>query len=123
MLADVYARISISPTSGYVLVDQMVLAKNIGQKYQEQVSTMQSVGQRYESFEGYKLTYLRLTVRYDGRKKSISQDDVLEAMESEGLCNKVGSSMLGGFFLKTDELEKKLQEQLYKRKCLAGMVS
>ena len=80
-------------------------------------------GSRCESFESYKLWFVFLTVEYDGRKKSISEQDIMKAMEKAGYAQNTGfSSIFGDYYKPTSELENLLAAQLHKRKVMAGLI-
>ncbi|MEC2463808.1 hypothetical protein P9X10_02675 [Bacillus cereus] len=122
MNINVYVKLDESPTTEYIRVSQMFLETDIESKYKQHEDTMKSIGSRYESFEGYKLVYLLINVKYDGRRKSLSDEDIMKSLETQGFVIKVGDSMLGGFYKKTPKLKELLEEQLKKRKLLVSMV-
>ncbi|WP_257154823.1 hypothetical protein [Bacillus toyonensis] len=96
--------------------------KDLESNYQNYVEICKGIGNRYESSKGYEISFLLLTVTYDGRKRSITDEDIMKAMVKVGYVTQVGDSMLGGFYLKTPKLTKLLADKLAERKSLVGMV-
>lgn len=124
MKASVFVKIEISKSSGYIWIDKMFHEHDLESEYEDMIEAVKKFGQtRWETIEGFKLIYLNVNVEFDGRKKNISTDDVLKSIAKEGLAEKVGSSMLGDFYIPTEELENILSDQLTKRKIMAGLVA
>lgn len=91
MKTKLYVQPEILPSSGYVYVDM----------YRAMLEE--------EIEEDYKSRYILLTVQYDGRRKKITQQDVMKAMEKEGLVTNTGTgSIFGNFYLPTNKLKEKL---------------
>lgn len=65
----VYVELRESPTTGYISVSNMFHMKDLESKYEHYVEICKSIGNRYESLKGYELSFLLLTVTYDGRKE------------------------------------------------------
>lgn len=122
MKTEIYVKVEISPSSGYITVENMFHKTKLEEKYDYHVDMMKKLGRtRWETIEGFEMIYLQVTVEYDGRKKQINQDDVLKAFEREGLATNVGHSMFGGFYKPTKKLEFIISKQYNKRKELAGI--
>lgn len=105
MKANVYIQPEISPSSGYVYIDlhKAMLEEEIEENYKRYSHLIK------ETLEGYKLRYILLTIKYDGRKRRIEKEDVMKAMEKEGLVTNTGTgSIFGNFYLPTNKLKEKL---------------
>ncbi|MGM9986363.1 MAG: hypothetical protein ACI35O_03950 [Bacillaceae bacterium] len=124
MKANIFVKIEISKSSGYIWIDKMFHESDIESEYEDMIDAAKKFGQtKWETIEGFKLSYLHVNVEFDGRKKGIGTDDVLKSIANEGLAEKVGSTMLGDFYKPTEKLEIMLSEQLTKRKIMAGLVA
>ncbi|MEK4025465.1 hypothetical protein [Sporosarcina sp. FSL W7-1283] len=117
---ELYAKLEVSPSSGYLSVTEIFPSNDIKKEYNYSIERTRKFGftNKVESLEGYTLQYVLLSVYYDGRKKSVHDADILKSLESHGLAKKVGESMFGGFYLPTNELESMLEIQLKQRKDL-----
>jgi lambda repressor-like predicted transcriptional regulator len=118
MKKNVYAELTISPSSGYLIIEDAVLEIEINESYEEMKQNSFNflrTKKKIECFEGYKLKYILIEVTFDGRK-GIKKDDILNSLESKGLASKRGSSIFGGMYLPSESLKNKLNEQYSKRK-------
>ncbi|MBM7598136.1 hypothetical protein JOC34_000493 [Virgibacillus halotolerans] len=118
MKANAYVKIEESPSSGYISINEIILENYIDESYRENIESAKEFDFRnkVETLEGHKLKYFFMTVEFDGRKKSIAENDIKQSLEKQGLVTKVGSSMFGGYYLPTEYLQTTLKEQLNKRK-------
>lgn len=122
MKANVFARLEISKSSGYISINKVFFEKELHEEYEGMVTTMKEFGHnRWETIEGYELMFILVNVSYDGRKKRVTEEDILKSLEKANLAEKIGSSMFGGFYKPTEELETLLKNRLNKRKLLAGV--
>ena len=119
----VYTRIDISPSSGYVSARNTFLQDQLESEYQDHVRFSEDHKLRYESLDGYELSYLKLEVSYDGRKTSINQEDINKSLEKQGFAKFVCESVFGGMYEPTEKLTTLMDQQLQKRKFLAGIAS
>ncbi|WP_405101511.1 hypothetical protein [Oceanobacillus sp. FSL H7-0719] len=122
MKANAYVRIEESPSSGYISIEDIVLESYINNKYEDVKESHKQFGftDRMEVLEGFKLKYVLIEVEYDGRKRSISEEDVKESLSKQSLAIKVDESMFGGYYLPTDKLKLILSDQLKQRKELVA---
>lgn len=119
----IYTRIDISPSSGYVSANSTFIKDQLESNYQDHVNFSEEHKLRYESLEGYELSFLKLEVSYDGRKTSINQEDINKSLEKQGFATFVCESVFGGMYEPTEKLISLLDQQLSKRKVLAGIAS
>lgn len=120
MKANIYAKIEISPSSGYVIVEDAILAEHIEDAHARSIDIAREFGgSKAENIDGFIRRYVELTVEYDGRKRNFSDEDVLRAMERRGLAKRAGESMFGGFYEALDGLRELLDQQLKERHELA----
>lgn len=122
MKASVYVKIKISPSSGYILINEIILENEICNEYNYVKERRKEFGfsGKIETIEGFKLQYILTEVEYDGRKRKITENDVLSSLEKQGLAKKVGESMFGGFYLPTEKLKEILRNQYNQRKELVN---
>ena len=124
---NLYAWVKINEHN-LIYVDPVMcqLESDIKERYESHVSFVKEnrgENARCETFEGFKLTYVFLTVEYDGRKKSINEQDIVKAMEKAGYAQNTGNSnIFGDTYKATDELKNLLAAQLHKRKVMAGLI-
>ena len=120
--AKLYVDFKISPSSDYISIEGMFIAPELESEYKAHEGIMKSLGVvKYECIKGFELKYLLIDVKYDGRSRKISNDDILNSFESAGLATKKGSSIFGGFYKPTEKLKSTMESQLKKRKGLAGV--
>lgn len=105
--AMLYIELEESISSDYVSVSKMFHENVLQDQYEKTVEILKSHKVDYPSLEEFKSNYILVNVRYDGRKRKISESDVLRTLEDKGYLKKVGENMFGGFYLKTDKLEVK----------------
>lgn len=121
--AKLFVRVEISKSSGYISITEMMHESDIEERYESHVETLKEFGHsKWETFEGFKLSFVNINVKYDGRKKRISEEDVLKSFENEGLAKYSGSSMFGSYYLPTEELTSLMSDNLNERKVLAGLI-
>ena len=114
MKAKVYAEVTFSESSEYINIESYFLECQLENKYND-------ISSRYEKFElieGFKLSYVFLEVEFDGRKKVIEEDDILQSFHSLGLADKIGENMFGGYYIPTKKLTTLLKNQLEERKLM-----
>lgn len=120
MKADFYVNIEILE-SGYIYLNSIKDEEDIIDSYQSHVDFAKKMGTRTECLEGFKKKYIYLNVKFDGRK-GVKDEDVMKAFVREDLALDTGaSSIFGNFYKPTENLMKLLNEQLKKRKQLAGV--
>ena len=103
--AMVYVELKESLVSDYVHISDMFHENDLKYKYKNLVEILKRIGIDTPTLEEFENRYILIDVKYDGRKKRISKSDVLNALEKEKYLKKVGDSMLGGFYVKTDKLK------------------
>lgn len=119
MEANLYVKLEIlKETSGYIHIEDAIIDEHIEDDYRRSLEISRGFGHgKSESFQGHKLKYIYVPVTYDGRKRSISNNDVLQSLEREGLAYKVASGgMFSDYYKPTDKLNDMLEEQLKQRK-------
>ena len=120
MKANLFIHLNVSET-GYIIIKEMFYEGKIMERYKDMVETAKMFNAKAESFEGFKLRYLFITVEYDGRRKQITENDVIKSLEKQGLAKKIGDNIFGGYYKITDKLKAILDDQMNKRKALAGV--
>ena len=103
--AMLYVELEESIASDYVSVIKMFHESDLQNQYKQTVEILSSHGVEPPSLEEFKNCYILVDVKYDGRKRYISESDVLKTLEDKGYLKKVGESMFGGFYLKTNKLK------------------
>ena len=119
MKINLLVKIKISPSSNYVNIEDWMHESWLEENYQESIESTKKfrLSNKAETLEGYKLNYIAVEkITFDGRKKQPSNDDILDAMERDGLVAKKGDSIFGGFYLASEKLEILLSDQLERRK-------
>lgn len=117
MKTRVYVELECSKSSNYLSVNGGLLEKDLQQAYDEHCDfLMKMTNLHCEIFDSFKLRYILLEVEYDGRKRKISNEDILRSLTKHGLAEKKGESMFGGFYLPTKKLQSILEDNLNKRK-------
>ena len=113
----VYIKVEESPSSGYISIQDVVSEDNLKEAYQNDIENAKHFGfrKKVETFKGFKLQYILIEVKYDGRK-GIKEEDVLQSLDNQDLVIQKGSSIFGGFYLPTEKLKLTLEDQLSKRK-------
>ena len=119
---DIYVEVEINHI-GYVRIMNKFLTDDVDDYYNQYVLDSKKYGHsKYESKEGYLLRFLNLSVHYDGRKRSIDDNDILRALANEGYAVFVTDSMICDLYRKTDKLVKVLELALHRRKVLANLI-
>jgi len=120
MKANIY--VSVKPKMDEnIYIDTMIHESDIEEYHNDHLESSKKFGgDKAESLEGFKLTYLYVkNVEFDGRKKKITQDDIKKALEKQGYATYTGTtSMFGGFYRPTEKLINQLNDQLKTRKQL-----
>lgn len=116
---NLYVRLEISKSSGYIIINDFFPESEIKEVYQDRLKTANSFAsaEKYEILEGFELMYLLLKdVKYDGRKRTISDNDIKATMSKQGYATKVCEDSIVSYYNPTDKLLNQLEEQLNKRK-------
>lgn len=103
--AMLYVELEESVSSDYISVNKMFHESDLQNEYDKLVEILTLHKVDAPTMEEFEERYILINVKYDGRKRSISESDVLKTLEDKGYLKKVGGSMLGGFYLKTDKLK------------------
>lgn len=103
--AMVYVELKESLVSSYVHIARMIHENDLEDEYGRLVEILKRIGIDTPTLEEFEKRHVLVDVKYDGRKKRISESDVLKALENENYLKKVGDSMFGGFYVKTDKLK------------------
>lgn len=120
--ANLFVKLEISPSSGYVIINDFLAEDTLQVMYEEHLRNSKSFGtDKFEVFEGYKLMFLHLKdVKYDGRKNRITDDDVKKTLASQGYATFVCELIVGGCYNPTEKLLTQLEMQLNLRKQLVN---
>jgi len=120
MKADFYVDVEVL-NSGYVYLNGIKDEQDIKESYDSHVNFAEKAGSKTECYEGFKKKYIKLNVKYDGRK-GVKSEDVMCALVKEGLAIDTGiNSIFGNYYKPTEKLSELFQEQLKLRKELAGI--
>lgn len=108
------------PKDEYLSINKMIHESDIEDYYSQLLETYRNWGRdKAESLEGFKLSYLFLTVEFDGRKRKITDQDILKSMVKQGYAIDTGTgSIFGNFCYPTKKLVNQLDEQFKTRKQL-----
>ncbi|WP_099301869.1 hypothetical protein [Bacillus sp. Marseille-P3800] len=120
MKTNLLVKLEINQENEYVRVLKIERESQIMDCHNADIESAKDFGfrKKVESLEGFKLQFIPLVVEYDGRKRIITEQNVLSALEKEGLAIKVGDNIFGGYYKATNELKEMLNVQLGKRKKL-----
>ena len=107
--------------SGYIYLNDIHNESDILNSYQYYVDTCKKIGTRTECLEGFKKKYIYLKVKYDGRK-GVKNEDVMKSLVRNNLAiDTKNTSIFGNFYEPTENLKRIFDEQIKKRKQLAGI--
>lgn len=105
---------------GYIYIEEVHFADFIDDVYKDHWNLCKRVGlTKVETVEGFKLRFLSLEVKFDGRKRKIDEQDIYRSMQKEGyatILKGTENNMLGGYYLPTDKLIQLLNKQFKKLK-------
>lgn len=116
---NLYVKLEISKSSGYIIINDFFLTDDLNEVYQDRLKTAKSfsTNEKYEILEGFELMHLLLeNVEYDGRKRKITENDIKVTMQKQGYANMIGENWLVSYYNPTDKLLNLLDNQLNKRK-------
>lgn len=118
MKSRMFVELETSPTSGYISVRKMFFEEDLEYEYETDIEAAKYFGfrRKVETLEGYKLRFIELDVNFDGRKRKITEEDILHSLEQQGLLTKKGGGMFGDFYAMNASLEDQLDKQLKQRK-------
>lgn len=119
---NIYIQPKINKDHGAVCLTGGILEKDSKNHYNEIIEELKnnSYEQKFECFEGYQLKYILIKrVKFDGRKRKISNDDIGNRMCELGLTTKsTDSNIFGHTYYATEKLHELMNENLNKRKNL-----
>jgi len=101
----VWVKLEESPSSGYSHIDKVFRS---GEELKEDWKSTKKQLEKYDvkapSFEDYKEDFTKVTVKYDGRKKGITKNQIMKALENRGTVKKVSEGgAIGGYYEKVGE--------------------
>ena len=118
MKAKIYVRVSKSTENNYITIQDTAYETQINERYQKLKDiekTFKSNG-KIETFKGFKLSYILIDIKYDGRQQTVTEGDIFNSMEQQGLVIKIGDNVFGGYHTATEKLNLLLQDQYNERK-------
>ena len=106
MKRELYVRVKKSPVSNYLAVDDMFFKEDLKEAYQFECEVLTNWGQssKIRNIEDFEKDFLLMNVEYDGRRKEITEEDVFMTMHKDGLVERIGESIFGGYYLATEKL-------------------
>lgn len=100
-----YIRLEESLSSDYVLINKMFHMNELDNEYNQLAEILATHELAIPTLEVFKERFILVNVKYDGRKRGISEEDALKALESEGYLKRIGGSMFGGFYKRTEKIK------------------
>lgn len=106
MKREIYAKIKKSPSSGYLSIEKMFFKEGLKSEheYENDILIKWGYENKIRKIEDFEKDFLLINVEYDGRKRKITDEDILMTMHKNELVERKGESMFGGFYLATDRL-------------------
>ena len=106
MKREVYVKVKKSPESNYLIVDDKFLKEDLKSEHEYENDILIKWGHenKIRKIEDFEKDFLLINVEYDGRKRKITDEDILMTMYKNKLVERIGESMFGGFYLATDKL-------------------
>ena len=106
MKRELYIKVKKSPVSNYLIVDNKFLKEDLKSEHEYENDILIKWGHenKIRSIEDFEKDFLLINVEYDGRKKEITDEDIFMTMHKDGLVERIGESMFGGYYLATDKL-------------------
>ena len=106
MKREIYAEIRKSPSSEYLSIKKMFFKEDLKSEHEYENDILIKWGHenKIRKIEDFEKDFLLINVEYDGRKRKITDEDILMTMYKNKLVERIGESMFGGFYLATDKL-------------------